>query len=68
MHFIMKDIFWCTLTYRVYGLSNLEGIYVCLIFQCVEYFQEWSLNPPNYAFDEIRKGEWYDLIYMYVMG
>ena len=29
---------------------------VTLILQCVEYFQEWSLNPPNYSYDEIRKG------------
>ena len=29
---------------------------ILLLFQCIEYFQEWSLNPSNYSFDEIRKG------------
>ena len=51
--------FWCTLA-RVCGGGHLHFCMFYFFLQCVEYFQEWSLNPLNYAFDEIRKGKWYD--------
>ena len=34
--------------------------------QSVEYYLEWSLNPSNKAFEEIKKGEFVQTIYMYM--